>query len=82
MISLQKKYAMLCVLAVSLIGVVSLAFATRLGAGISPDSTVYVDAANNLKMGRGLSVQSGPDEFTPLAHFPPLFPALLASLAV
>jgi hypothetical protein len=78
MISLQKKYAMLCVLAVSLIGVVSLAFATRLGAGISPDSTVYVDAANNLLMGRGLSVQSGPDEFTPLAHFPPLFPALLA----
>ena len=58
----------------------SLAFATRLGAGISPDSTVYVDAANNLKMGRGLSVQSGPDEFTPLTHFPPLFPALLALL--
>lgn len=55
--------------------------ATRFGIGINPDSTVYLDAAHNLLNGRGLTALTGHGEFQPLTHYPPLYPAVLASLA-
>jgi hypothetical protein len=55
--------------------------ATRFGIGITPDSTVYIDAAHNLLNGRGLIALTGRGEFQPLTHYPPLYPAVLALLA-
>ncbi len=50
-----------------------LAWSTREGIGITPDSVRYVDAARNLIEGNGLLVGG-----EPLTHYPPLYPALLA----
>jgi hypothetical protein len=52
--------------------------ATRFGIGITPDSTVYIDAARNLLDGRGLIALTGNGEYKPLTHYPPLYPAVLA----
>ena len=73
-----RKSAMLLVVPLALLGAVSIALATRLGVGMSPDSTVYIGAATNLLAGRGFVIRTGIDEFEPLTHFPPLFPAVLA----
>ena len=75
---MERKSAILLVAPLALLGAVSIALATRLGVGISPDSTAYVDCATNLLAGRGLTIHTGIDELEPLTHFPPLFPALLA----
>ena len=48
-------------------------YGTAPGAGISPDSTVYIGAARNLLAGHGLTVGG-----TPVTHFPPLLSVLLA----
>ncbi len=44
------------------------------------DSVAYVDAARGLLAGRGLVVRESPDNWVPLAHYPPLYPLLLAGL--
>lgn len=50
----------------------------RYGAGISPDSVSYVSAARNLLHGEGLVRFDGRQ----FAHWPPLFPLLLALLGL
>ncbi len=63
------------------IGVLTLFAVTRFGIGITPDSTVYIDAAHSLLRGDGLSVLSGTSsELKPLTHYPPLYSCLLASI--
>jgi hypothetical protein len=74
----QRACATLLVVPLSILGALAIARATRLGVGISPDSTAYVDCATNLLAGRGFTIQTGIDELEPLTHFPPLFPAFLA----
>ncbi len=54
--------------------------ATRFGIGVTPDSTVYIDAARNLLDGRSLVALTGSGEFKLLTHYPPLYPAVLALL--
>ncbi len=44
------------------------------------DSVAYVDAARGLLDGRGLVVRESPAQWEPLAHYPPLYPLLLAGL--
>jgi len=44
------------------------------------DSVAYVDAARGLLAGRGLVVRESPTNWVPLAHYPPLYPLLLAGL--
>lgn len=53
------------------------------GAGIIPDSVIYLQAAENLRQGQHLTVPTWqPDRPTaPLTHFPPLLPVLLAGLS-
>src|SRR6267143_4110417 len=73
----NKTLIIVAVIAVA--GILFVLLATRFGAGISPDSTVYLDAARSLLRGAGLSVMSGrSSELIPLTHYPPLYPALLA----
>jgi len=47
---------------------------TAQGAGVSPDSTVYIEAARNLRAGRGLVARG-----RPMTHFPPGYPLALAA---
>ncbi len=67
-----------------LAGVLGAAIVTRAGAGLDADSVTYLDAAQNLARGHGLtltpglSVESNPLAPTPFTHHPPLFPAILA----
>lgn len=54
----------------------------RGGAGIVPDSVIYLQAADHLRHGQGLTVptwQADPPT-SPLTHFPPLLPLVLAAL--
>ena len=73
---------MLAIAGMAVAGAAVILFATVWGAGISPDSISYVQAARNLLMGRGLSVFSPSGELGPLLHFPPLFPVALAAIGI
>ncbi|MCC6189292.1 MAG: hypothetical protein IT318_09670 [Anaerolineales bacterium] len=64
----------------ALLGAAVLLVGTRWGVGASPDSAVYIGAAQNLLSGRGLTVPFGGQLDGPLTHFPPLYPILLAGL--
>ena len=65
---------------IALAGVVGLHHATRWGAGITPDSVVYVGAARGLLAGHGVARPGGKSaEFRPVTHFPPLYSATLAA---
>lgn len=55
--------------------------ATAGGIGVTPDSTVYLAVAANLRDGLGLVGPSWDGRIVPLSHYPPLFPAILAALA-
>ncbi|MBI5117225.1 hypothetical protein HZA56_12190 [Candidatus Poribacteria bacterium] len=70
----------LCVL--SAIGAVAIFLETSRGPGLSPDSAVYLGVARSVLEGRGLTIPFGTLEPTPLTHYPPLFPSLLALIAV
>lgn len=76
-----KVLVVLASLALS--GVVVMLAATRLGVGVPPDATVYLDAARNLGAGRGLVVISSTrPELVPLTHYPPLYSSLLALVSL
>ncbi|MBN1287814.1 MAG: hypothetical protein JXB47_20615 [Anaerolineae bacterium] len=63
----------------SLLGVMLVLFSTsKYGAGLSPDSMEYVAAARNLLAGDGYIQSNG----QPFAHWPPLFPAILAAFGL
>jgi hypothetical protein len=71
------------IIALSILGMLIMLIATRRGIGVYPDSTVYFDAAVNLKAGNGLVVISEKrNELIPLTHYPFLYSALLASASL
>jgi hypothetical protein len=73
-----RRVVLALLLLLALLGAGSLVLATRWGAGISPDSIVYVGAARNLLAGRGLSQPSASEVPSPMTQFPPLYPVALA----
>lgn len=75
----KKNKGLAIVVGLAVAGVLVMLFATRLGIGVYPDSTIYFDAARNLANGHGLVVISGTrTELVPLTHYPPLYSSLLA----
>ncbi|MEO8433359.1 MAG: glycosyltransferase family 39 protein [Pyrinomonadaceae bacterium] len=64
----------------ALLAVLIVILATPFGIGITPDSTVYLEAARNLVDGHGLMALAK-GEVRPLTHYPPLYPSLLALLS-
>ncbi len=63
----------------ALTGALTVLLATRFGIGVTPDSTVYLEAARNLAQGPGLVVFTGKSlEPQRLTHYPPLYPVALA----
>jgi hypothetical protein len=69
------------VFALAVLAAIVIWLATRFGIGVTPDSTVYIDAAQKLLDGRGLVVLKASGEWKPLTHYPPLYPSVLALLA-
>ncbi|HSF82166.1 MAG TPA: hypothetical protein VLA49_13070 [Anaerolineales bacterium] len=70
------------ILLISLLGFMTVVFATRWGIGASPDSMVYVGAARNLADQRGFSLPSGDGSDSPLTHHAPLYSVLLSWAAL
>lgn len=74
-----KKYFLPGLIAVGLFGVWGVAYATKWGPGlIDWDSFNYISAARNLATGKGLTIPLDPESNTPMTHYPPLFPVVLA----
>jgi len=59
----------------------ALIFRQPQGVGLSPDSLVYLESAENIRAGRGPVVRTGRDLYLPVKRFPPLYPYLLAPLS-
>ncbi len=76
----EKYYLRITLTTLSALGIVVLLLSTRWGIGLSPDSAVYIGAARNLLIGEGFSFSFYPGELTPITHYPPLFPTLLAGI--
>src|SRR5258708_6559379 len=72
---LFKKFAFAIVLLVAFAGMM---FATRSGAGLTPDSLTYVNTARQLMQGQPLTEIPVNGKANPYTHFPPLFPILMA----
>ncbi|MEK6590907.1 MAG: hypothetical protein AABZ11_09545 [Nitrospinota bacterium] len=75
----KEDYIILPLSALSIIGIIVLLFSTRSGIGISPDSATYIGVSRNVLTGKGLILPFG-SEATPMTHYPPLFPVVLAIL--
>lgn len=63
---------------VAIAGAMLLLITTRNSIGTSPDSVVYIGAAQNILDDRGLKVPYGEQIGTPLIHHAPLYPVTLA----
>lgn len=77
----QKALLTYC-LPIALMGSLLIYWATTLGIGLSPDSAVYIGAAQNLWAGNGLQAPNFEGTLSPMTHYPPLLSMLLASMGV
>ncbi len=76
--STGNLYAALVCALFSMTAVWMIWVATRWGIGLTPDSTVYIGVARNIVRKLGLVYPQG----TPLTHYPPLYPLMLAGASV
>ncbi len=75
-----KRSLFFLTLALISVGAMAILYvSTPAGMGISGDSAMYVDAANNIVQGNGYARTSGGGEIKPLTHYPPLFSLSLAA---
>lgn len=79
----RKLQQLAIILLPALVGMTLQLIATaRFGAGLSPDSAVYVQAARQLAAGEGFTQlwpsPSGPPKVVPITWYPPAYPAFLA----
>ncbi len=54
-------------------------FSTSSGLGLESDSYIYSSAAQSLSRGQGYRIPVSPDVSIRTAHFPPLYPAMIAA---
>jgi len=76
-----NKLQLPAVIALACVAVAAILLATKPGIGITPDSTVYLEAGRNLAGGHGLIALSANGELKPLTHYPPLYPAAIAVIS-
>lgn len=76
-----KRNVLILLVGLALVAMATLLYATQLGIGLNSDSVTFVKAARSLASGQGLSKPQVDGTFTPLTHFPPLYPTLLGVLA-
>jgi hypothetical protein len=70
--------ALKILLIISLAGLIAILFATKWGAGLSPDSLAYIKGATSLLAGRGFTRTVPSGEIETVTHWPPLYSSLLA----
>lgn len=78
----MNRPTQLALLLLALLAVAIVILATKFGIGITPDSTVYLEAARNLIKGQGLVALAANGELQPMTHYPPLYSFLLALFGV
>lgn len=71
----------LVLLVPAVLGALVVLLATRHGIGLSTDSVAYIDGARNLARGDGFT-GSYTGHVAPITHWPPLYAALLAGIAL
>lgn len=71
----------LALVALALVGFLSVMLATRWGVGASPDSVVYILGARHLAAGQGFSVYSERGDLQPITHHAPFYSVILAGLS-
>jgi hypothetical protein len=59
---------------IAITGIALILWITPLGAGVQPDSIVYINGASSLSSGKGFS-----NNGIPVTHFPPLYSIILAT---
>jgi hypothetical protein len=72
---------LLLLLGLAVLGALAVLFVTRNGIGLSTDSVVYIDGARSLARGDGF-ISGFNGHVAPITHWPPLYPAVLASIGV
>ena len=77
-----RAIALIAIAALSAAAAAIMLYSTELGAGMSPDSVSYVDAARNLTAGRGYVALARDGVTRPLTTWPPLLPATLALIGL
>jgi 4-amino-4-deoxy-L-arabinose transferase-like glycosyltransferase len=66
----------------ALLAFCALLIATRRGIGLSSDSLVYIGVARSLLDGHGVTYLNDIGEFSPVNHYPPLYPSMIAGSAL
>ncbi|MGE5139376.1 MAG: hypothetical protein ACM3JD_07945, partial [Rudaea sp.] len=77
---MNKRFRFWCLLCIGLAGLAAFAlmlWITPFGSGVSPDSTTYFGAAENLLSGKGFTIDGAP-----ITHYPPLYPVVLAAASL
>lgn len=78
----MNRPTQLALLLLALLAVAIVILVTNFGIGITPDSTVYLEAARNLIKDQGLVALAANGELQPMTHYPPLYSSLLALLGL
>jgi len=76
---MQKNinYVPFYLIIIGIVAFILIIWITPFGAGVNPDSIVYIDSVKSLLSGKGYSINGNP-----LSHFPPLFPLFLAAVGL
>jgi Dolichyl-phosphate-mannose-protein mannosyltransferase len=77
-VSVESRGPVVVLIGLAALAAVTLWVATGPGIGITPDSTIYIDAARHLRAGDGFVALDGHRGAVPVTQYPPLYPALLA----
>lgn len=76
---IPKKWVIIILMLIGLAGVLLLWYSTPKGIGVGYDSVYYLGSADSLLKGFGMGRFDAFGNFTPLTHFPPLYPLTLAA---
>ncbi len=68
------------IMGLAVIAFSAMMIATPWGLGLSSDSLVYVGTARRISSGHGFTYLTDAGEFSPVNHYPPLYPAVMAAL--
>ena len=77
-----SKWSLGGLLVLALVGVTLAWVTTPWGVRVGYDSYFYLNAAENLLKGLGLSSLSGEGQLVPLTHFPPFYSLILAAISL
>lgn len=78
----ESKWSLAILMVLALVGIILAWATTPWGVRVGYDSYFYLNAAENLLKGFGLSSLSGEGQLVPLTHFPPFYSLILAAISL